>query len=114
VSTGPGTEATLPALSAAAGRVALSWLDVSPGGNYVPTLTASLDGGRTWQSPVQLASTPSVGNTHPQNGYDSYGFGQYQGLAVGPDRVAHAAWPDLRPRGANSHDVDVWTRDVRL
>lgn len=111
---GPGTEATLPALSAAAGRVALSWLEVAPGGNYTPTLTSSTDGGRSWQPAVALASAASVGNTHPQNGYDTYGFGKYQGLVVGPDRVAHTAWPDLRPRAERSQDVDVWTRDLRL
>jgi hypothetical protein len=111
---GPGSEATLPALSAAAGRVGLSWLEVAPGGTYRPMLTSSSDGGRMWEPAVQLASEASVGNTHPQNGYDTYGFGQYQGLVVGPDRVAHTAWPDLRPRGERSQDVDVWTRNLRL
>jgi hypothetical protein len=114
VSGAPGTEATLPALSAGADRIALSFLSVDPGGVYAPMLTSSADGGRSWARPIGLASTPSVGNSHPQNGIDTYGFGQYQGLAVGPDGVAHAAWPDLRPRGADSADVDVWTRDVSL
>ena len=109
-----GDEATLPALAAAAGRVALSYLSVQPGGVYLPTLTSSSDGGRTWAAPSALASAPSVGNSHPQNGIDTYGFGSYQGVAVGPDGVAHAAWPDLRPRGADSQDVDVWTRDVTV
>jgi hypothetical protein len=109
-----GTEATLPALSAAGGRVALSYLSVDPGGAYMPTLRTSADSGRSWSTPVDLASMPSVGNTHPQNGFDTYGFGQYQGIAIGPDGVAHAAWPDLRPRGADSQDVDIWTRDVRM
>lgn len=114
VADAPGTEATMPVLSAAAGRTALSWLSVEPGGVYNPLLVSSSDGGRSWTAPLSLATTPSVGNSHPQNGYDTYGFGQYQGLAIGPDRVAHAAWPDLRPRGANTQDVDVWTRDVQL
>jgi hypothetical protein len=110
----PGTEATLPALGAAAGRTSLSWLSVEPGGVYRPLLSSSSDGGRSWSAPLELATTPSVGNSHPQNGYDTYGFGAYQGLAVGRDRVAHAAWPDLRPRGASTQDVDIWTRDVVL
>jgi hypothetical protein len=109
----PGTEVSLPALSAAGGRIALSYLTVDPGGVYMPTLTASRDGGRTWSAPLDLASQPSAGNTHPQNGIDTYGFGAYQGVAIGPDGVVHAAWPDLRPRGADSQDVDIWTRDVR-
>jgi hypothetical protein len=110
----PGTEVSLPALSAAGGRIALSYLTVDPGGAYMPTLVSSRDGGRTWSAPTDLATVPSVGNTHPQNGIDTYGFGQYQGVAVGPDGIAHAAWPDLRPRGADSQDVDIWTRDVSL
>jgi hypothetical protein len=114
VSGGPGTEVSLPALSSAGGRVALSYLTVQPGGTYMPTLRSSADGGRSWSAPVDLASLPSVGNTHPQSGIDAYGFGAYQGIAVSPDGIAHAAWPDLRPRGADSSDVDVWTRDLRL
>jgi hypothetical protein len=108
-----GTEVSLPALTAASGRVALSYLTVQPGGIYMPTLVSSHDGGRTWAAPQDLATVPSVGNTHPQNGIDTYGFGQYQGVAVGTDGIAHAAWPDLRPRGADSQDVDIWTRDLR-
>jgi hypothetical protein len=109
-----GTEVSLPALSAAGGRVALSYLTVDPGGAYMPTLVSSRDGGRTWSAPTDLATVPSVGNSHPQNGVDSYGFGEYQGVAVGPDGIVHSAWPDLRPRGADTQDVDIWTRDVSL
>ncbi|MDX6198626.1 MAG: hypothetical protein QOJ79_1777 [Actinomycetota bacterium] len=108
----PGTEVSLPALAAAGGRIALSYLTVQPGGTYLPTLVSSRDGGRTWSAPTDLATSPSVGNTHPQNGIDTYGFGAYQGVAVGPDGIVHAAWPDLRPRGADSQDVDIWTRDL--
>jgi hypothetical protein len=87
---------------------------VQPGGAYLPKLTASADGGRTWSEALSLASVPSNGNAKPQNGVDMHGFGSYQGAAVGPDGVAHVAWPDLRPRTENGTDVDVWTRDVRL
>jgi hypothetical protein len=109
-----GTEVSLPALTSASGRVALTYLTVQPGGAYMPTLVSSPDGGRSGSAPTDLASLPSVGNSHPQNGIDSYGFGAYQGVAIGPDRIAHAAWPDLRPRGADTQDVDIWTRDVSL
>jgi hypothetical protein len=109
-----GTEVSLPALTSASGRIALTYLTVQPGGAYMPTLVSSPDGGRSWSAPTDLASLPSVGNSHPQNGIDSYGFGAYQGVAIGPDRIAHAAWPDLRPRGADTQDVDIWTRDVAL
>lgn len=110
----PGTEVSLPALGAAGGRVALSYLTVQPGGVYLPTLVSSRDGGRSWSAPTDLATVPSIGNSHPQNGIDTYGFGAYQGVAIGPDGIAHAAWPDLRPRGSDSADVDVWTRDFSV
>jgi hypothetical protein len=110
----PGTEVSLPALAAASGRIALTYLNVEPGGAYMPTLVSSRDGGRSWSAPTDLATLPSFGNSHPQNGIDTYGFGAYQGVAIGPDGIAHAAWPDLRPRGADSQDVDIWTRDVSM
>jgi hypothetical protein len=109
-----GTEVTLPALAASSGRIALTYLTVQPGGTYMPTLVSSRNGGRNWSAPTDLATVPSVGNSHPQNGIDTYGFGGYQGLAVDPHGIAHAAWPDLRPRGADSQDVDIWTRDLSL
>jgi hypothetical protein len=114
VAAAAGGEATLPTLSAAGGRTALSYLAVQPGGVYLPTVVSSRDGGRSWSAPTDLATMPSAGNSHPQNGIDTYGFGAYQGVAIGPDGIAHAAWPDLRPRGADSQDVDIWTRDVAI
>jgi hypothetical protein len=110
-----GTEGTLPALSSNGGRAALSWLEVQPGGAYLPKLVASADGGGTWSDALSLASLPSNGTAKPQNGIDPHGFGSYQGLAVGADLVAHVAWPDLRPRAdGTTADVDVWTRDLRV
>ncbi len=109
----PGTAGSMGALAVdARGRTSLAWLEVSQGGLYQPVLSRSGDDGGSWAAPVPLATLPSNGNSHPQSGYDLYGFGQYLGLGLGRDGVAHVAWPDLRPRGTDSQEVDVWTRDV--
>lgn len=111
VAADPGYALSHPQLAAGAGAVAVSYLASAPGGTYVPTLRWSRDGGRTWSAPVALASVPSVGAQRPYSRVDAYTVGHYQGLAVGRDGLAHAAWPDLRPRDRVS-DVETWVRAV--
>jgi len=111
----PGSTGSMAALAAGPrGRVALAWLEVDAGGAYRPVLSPSTDGGRTWLAPVPLSDLPSVGNLHPLSPFDPYGIGHYLGVAIGSDGMAHVAWPDLRPRGTDSQDVDVWTRDLAM
>jgi hypothetical protein len=111
----PGANGDMPALAVGPrGRAALAWLEVDAGGLYRPMLSASTDGGRTWGAATSLATVPSVGNTHPQSPFDGYGKGHYLGVGVGSDGVAHVVWPDLRPDGTGTQDVDLWTRDVAL
>lgn len=111
VAADPGYALSHPQLAAGAGAVAVSYLASAPGGTYLPTLRSSRDGGRTWSAPVALASVPSVGAQRPYSPLDAYTVGHYQGLAVGRDGLAHAAWPDLRPRDRVS-DVETWVRAV--
>ncbi|HEX8004541.1 MAG TPA: sialidase family protein [Mycobacteriales bacterium] len=109
----PGWTYTHPQLAAGAGAVAVSYLASGPAGTYTPTLRASSDGGRSWTAGVALASQPSLGAQRPYSRLDPYTVGHYQGLAIGRDGLAHAAWPDLRPR-AEAGDVDTWVRAVPL
>lgn len=109
----PGHLLGYPQLAAGGGRVALLYLDSAPGGLYQPTVVSSANRGDTWSAPTALAGLPSVGNQHPYQPFDPYTIGHYQGLAVGADRVAHAAWPDLRPDD-RPHDVDIWVRGLPL
>ena len=111
----PGTTATLPALGQGAGRFALTFLEVGPAGLYRPLLASSADGGRSWTTPASLVDVPSVGDLKPYGATDNYRIGHYMGVAVGSDRVAHAAWPDLRPRaGTGAADVDVRVKAMPL
>lgn len=109
----PGTSASMPAVAAGGGRFALAWLQIVPSGAFSAVLASSRDG-LTWSAPTTLSTVPSLGDTHPQQPFDGYGFGHYLGVAVGRDRVAHVAWPDLRPRAGDPSDTDVWVRSARL
>jgi len=63
------------------------------------TCTASRDGGRTWAAPIAVASVRSDETRTPATRFQ---FGDYQGVAVGSDGVAHPVWTDsrdLRSRG---------------
>ena len=92
-----GEAPIMPQLAFGAGRFALSYLAALPGSVYRPRLVYSRDDGRTWSDPTELATQPSLGNAKPQVLFlDPFSIGHYQGLAIGPDGVAHAAWPDLR------------------
>lgn len=110
----PGGVYVTGQLAAGAGRVALSVLDSSAAGLYTPTLLWSHDGGATWSTPYAMAPS-SQGNVHPWASIlDPYGIGHYQGLDVGPDGVAHAAWPDLRPGSTDPEIVHTYCRGVAL
>lgn len=111
----PGSTASMVALaSGPRDRAALAFLEIDAGGFYRPVLSATIDGGRTWSQPVSLATVPSVGNVRPESPFDGYGIGHYLGVGVGRDGIAHVAWPDLRPDGMQSQDVDIWVRSVQL
>ena len=99
-------------LAAGAGKLALSVLDSAPGGFYTPTLLWSHDGGATWSAPVKLGPL-SQGNVRPwASVVDPFGLGHYQGLDIGSDGVAHAAWPDTRPGSTDPEIVRTYTRGV--
>lgn len=108
---GPADVQAMPVLSW--GRtLAVQYLLGRPGGVYDAVLRSSDDGGRTWSAARTLTSLPSEGNLRPFH-VDTWSIGHYLGLAVGPDGVAHAAWPDVRPQAPPSQ-VNVWVRSVRL
>jgi hypothetical protein len=115
VAGGPGTTASMAALGTGPrGRVALVHLEVQPGGLYYPVLATSADGGTTFGAPQRLVDVASVGNARARTPFDPYNIGHYLGVAVGPDGVAHAVWPDVRPRAESPADVALWVRGVRL
>lgn len=95
------------------GVVVLTYIEQLPGGVFSCLISSSSDGATTWTSPVTVSSERSFGsNGQFQGGYD----GDYIGLAIGPDRVAHPAWTDVRVPGPGPvvGGENVWTRRVRL
>jgi hypothetical protein len=55
--------------------------------------TASADGGATWAPAIAVAS---VASNETQKKANAFEFGDYEGLAVGSDGVAHPIWTDSR------------------
>lgn len=79
-----------------------------PGGGLVASSSVSQDDGKTWSSPMALATRVSNGHDPAYSG----GFiGDYIAIAVGRDGVAHPVWTDLREvRGLATQAI--WTREV--
>ncbi len=110
----PGSQSSMDAVASMNGHTALGWLEILPSGLFRPVLAASADGGRTWSDAVPLATVPSVGSLRPGRPVDAYAIGHYLGVAVARDGTAYMTWPDLRPDGAATLDVDVFIRRVQL
>ena len=69
------------------------------------TCTVSRDGGRTWadrRAAARVASDESHGNAAGSHGLE---YGDYEGLAVGGDGVAHPIWTDTRNRRARAEEI---------
>lgn len=80
-----------------AGKVFAVWLErLGSDDRYVAKAAGSLDGGAGWSAPVQLSSAVSDASRSNKS-IDCVPFiGDYSGVAVGSDGVAHAAWTDAR------------------
>lgn len=64
--------------------------------------TASTDGGVTWTTPLAVASVPS---NETQKKSSPFEFGDYEGLAVGSDGVAHPIWTDSRDLATRGEEI---------
>lgn len=97
--------AQFPRIAAGPHGVALLFLAQRPGGIFVAQGTSSRDGARTWAPTLTLSTAPSV-LRHP-HGFNF--IGDYLGLAVGRDGLAHPVWTDLREFGTGQHQA-IYTR----
>jgi len=84
------------------GTLYMVYLHQTPGGQFNAELVTSHDDGKTWSSATVLSSEASFGDDPAfEGGFD----GDYLGLAVGSDGVAHPVWTDIRdpyPMGAQN------------
>lgn len=114
----PGGQYQFPRLARGrGGEVLMAYLEQLPGGVFNCLLASSRTAAVSWSEPVVVSSEQSLGdephfvglgaNRDVASSYD----GDYIGLAVGPDGVAHPAWTDLR--GTSAPEENVWTRRVR-
>lgn len=86
--------------------LAVTYIDHVAGGVFDAYLAFSKDDARTWSEPMRLSTASSQAH--------AAGFiGDYNGMAIGRDGVAHPVWTDIRtpsPVGAQN----IWTRPVKL
>ncbi len=103
-----------PAIAANDGNVIVSFYtrEYAPSGEIDYAYVKSNDAGATWSSTVRLTEESS----DPAIQFTLGGFiGDYTGVAVGSDNVAHPVWTDFRGHpGVTSPNQDAVTTAVRL
>lgn len=90
-----------PWIAAHGGLVAVSYLDHNgdTGSSYHASMVSSTDGGSSWSVSSKLsgkASDPSAGNLFQYPDCLPLFIGDYTGIALGSDGIAHPFWPDIR------------------
>ena len=102
-------EYQMPRLARGPGNLmALTYIEQLPGGLYSCVIAWTRDNGTHWSAPLTVSTERSFGtNPNFEGGYD----GDYIGLAIGADLIAHPAWTDVRAAYANEN---IWTRRVRI
>lgn len=99
-----------PWISANGGKVFVSWMNrAGVGDSYIEQATASADGGKSWTAAVIVASATSTVTDGNLFGYPSCAasfIGDYTGIAVGSDGVAHPMWTDIRIGNDTSKTAD--------
>lgn len=113
-----------PWVGANNGKVFVSYMDHrgEKKSHYHISIVASSDGGASWSDPVKIStkySAPSKGNKFDYPNCTAGFIGDYTGIAVGEDGVAHPFWTDIRkgnsPGGKGSHyDQDPYTVRVTI
>lgn len=85
-------------------------------------MVSSGDSGATWSAPVLVSSRASNVRLGNGFGYPDCAprfIGDYSGIAVGSDGVAHPMWTDIRKGNSpdepgSTHDQDPYTARVTL
>jgi hypothetical protein len=110
-----------PWVAANNGRVFVSYLDHrnETGHSYHASIVASSDHGNTWTAPGKISnvkSDPSKGNRFNYPDCKTIFIGDYTGIAVGSDGVAHPFWIDVRMgnSGPGKADQDPFTTTVTI
>ena len=113
-----------PWVGAHKGTVFVSYMDHKgeKGSRYHMSIIASSDNGDTWSAPVKVtsrSSDPSKGNYFGYPNCAPSFIGDYTGVAVGSDGVAHPFWTDIRKGNSpadpdTTYDQDPYTATVTI
>lgn len=108
-----------PWVGANGGKVFADWMNRTSGDQYGVQATASSDGGASWITPTTISSATSDASKGNYFGYPNCAasfIGDYNGIAVGPDGVAHPIWTDIRIGNDTSKtaDQDPYTATLSL
>ncbi|GEM_PF-2771109 len=109
-----------PWVAANAGKVYVSYFNRGGGGDsYTISVVASTTNGASWTPQVAVSSATSTVSDGNAFGFPNcaYSFiGDYSGVAVGGDGVAHPLWTDIRigndPSGPTGADQDPFTATI--
>ena len=105
-----------PWVAAHGGRVYATWFNRAPGGGntYVISGAASTNGGASWSAPVTVSSAPSDVNAGNRFGYPvcpASFVGDYSGITVDSNGVAHSLWTDVRVEPSTATDPGGTSQD---
>ena len=113
-----------PWIGADKGKVFVSYMDHKgeKGSRYHMSIIASNNNGDTWLAPVKTtsrSSDPSKGNYFGYPNCAPVFIGDYTGIAVGSDGVAHPFWTDIRKGNSpgdpgTTYDQDPYTATVTI
>jgi hypothetical protein len=111
----------MPWVGASNGRVAVSWFDrAERNDRYIVGAVVSRDAGASWSDRVTLTSATSDAGRGNRSGENCDIFiGDYGGIAVGRDGVAHPLWTDVRDGNspgdpATTADQDPYTARIPI
>jgi hypothetical protein len=111
-----------PWVAANSGKAYVSWLNrASSVDIYTATAIGSTNSGGSWSSPVTISSGYSIVANGNLFGFPNCApdfIGDYTGIAVGSDGVAHPVWTDIRvgndPTTTTGTDQDPYTAPLTL
>jgi len=105
-----------PWVAAHGGKVYATWFDRAPGGGntYAISGAASTNGGASWSAPVTVSTATSDVSAGNRFGFPTCAasfVGDYSGITVDSNGVAHSLWTDVRVEPSTATDPGGTSQD---